>query len=107
MKFDYIVVLVTTPDEKVAEKIGNILIEKKFAACVNIVKDINSIYFWKGKIENDSEALMIIKTRYELFEELSNQIKSQHPYTVPEIIGIPILTGSDTYLNWIDETVYR
>ncbi|MGB9891215.1 divalent-cation tolerance protein CutA [Thermodesulfovibrio yellowstonii] len=100
---DYIVVLITAPNEDEAVKISKILVEEKLAACVNILKDIRSIYFWQGKIEDEQEVLMIVKTKSELFEELEKKVKSLHSYTVPEIIGIKIKKGSESYLNWIIE----
>ena len=103
----YIVVFVTCPDKSVAEKIADGLIKEKLAACVNITGEVNSVYFWKGNIEKDQEYLMIIKTTEELFEKLEKFIKDSHPYTVPEIIGMPIIKGSKEYLDWIDQTVSR
>lgn len=100
---DYIVVLITAPNEDEAVKISKILVEEKLAACVNILKDIRSIYFWQGKVEDEQEVLMIVKTKSELFEELEKKVKSLHSYTVPEIIGIKIKKGSESYLNWISE----
>lgn len=70
---DYIVVLITAPNEDEAVKISKILVEEKLAACVNILKDIRSIYFWQGKIEDEQEVLMIVKTKSELFEELEKR----------------------------------
>ncbi len=103
----YIVVFVTCPDKSVAEKIAEDLIKEKLAACVNITGEVNSIYFWQGNIEKDREYLMIIKTTEDLFVDLERFIKEKHPYTVPEIIGMPIIKGSKEYLNWIDKTVSR
>lgn len=97
------VVLITVPNEDEAVKISKTLVEEKLAGCVNIVKNIRSIYFWKGKIEDDSEVLMIVKTSSDLFEELEKKVKSIHSYTVPEIIGIKINKGSADYLKWLDE----
>ncbi len=102
---EYIVVLCTCPDLDVSEKIANHLVENKIAACVNITSKINSVYFWQGVVERDTEYLLIIKTKSKLFEKLENEIKSLHPYTVPEIIAMPVILGSKDYLNWIDETV--
>jgi len=98
-----IVVFVTAPDEDGAVGIAKSLVEERLAACVNIIKDIRSIYSWQGKIEDDSEVLMVIKTRSELFVPLSKRIKELHSYTVPEIIALPIITGSEDYLKWIKE----
>ncbi|WP_457626206.1 divalent-cation tolerance protein CutA [Persephonella sp.] len=103
----YIVVFVTTPDKDTAEKLALKLVENKLAACVNITEQVKSVYFWQGNIENEKESLMIIKSREDLFEKLEQFIKENHPYTIPEIIALPIIKGSSEYLNWIDETVSR
>ncbi|WP_293446528.1 divalent-cation tolerance protein CutA [Persephonella sp.] len=103
----YIVVFVTCPDKSVAEKIADGLIKEKLAACVNITGEVNSVYFWQGNVEKDQEYLMVIKTTEELFGKLEKFIKENHPYTVPEIIGMPIIKGSKEYLDWIDQTVSR
>lgn len=100
---EYIVVLITTPNEEEAVKIAKTLVEEKLAGCINIIKNIRSIYSWQGKIEDDSEVLMIVKTRSELFEELEKRVKSMHSYTVPEIISMDIKKGSESYLKWLIE----
>lgn len=96
-----IVVYVTAPSEDAAAVIARALIEQKLAACVNIVRNIRSIYSWQGKIEDDDEVLMIIKTQKKHFDALSEKVKELHSYDVPEIIALPILKGSDDYLEWI------
>jgi periplasmic divalent cation tolerance protein len=100
---EYIVVYVTTPNEDEAVKIAKAIVEEGLAGCVNIVKAVRSIYRWQGKIEDDSEALMIIKTKRELFDQLQKRIKGLHSYSVPEIISLPITDGSADYLNWLKE----
>lgn len=100
---DYMVVFITASSEDEAVKISKNLIGEKLAGCVNIVKNLRSIYFWQGKIEDDSEVLMIVKTKAELFDKLSDRVKSMHSYTVPEIIGIEIKKGSESYLSWLNE----
>lgn len=100
---NYIVVLITTPNMNEARKISKTLVEEKLAACCNIVEKVNSIYFWKDKIEDDSESLIIVKTKKDSFPKLVKRVKELHKYTVPEIIAIPIIDGSDSYLSWIDE----
>lgn len=100
---DYMFVLITAPDEDEAVKIGKTLVEEKLAGCVNIIKGIRSIYFWQGKVEDEPEVLMIVKTKTDLFDELEKRVKSLHSYTVPEIIGIKIDKGSEGYLNWLTE----
>lgn len=100
---DYIVVLITAPNEDEAVKISKSLVEEKLAGCVNIIKNVRSIYSWQGKIEDDAEVLMIVKTSSDLFEELEKKVKSIHSYTVPEIIGLQIKKGSEGYLKWLEE----
>ncbi|WP_457639010.1 divalent-cation tolerance protein CutA [Persephonella sp.] len=104
---DYIVVLITCPDTETGRKIAYGLVENKLAACVNIIPGLNSIYYWQGKIEDDSEVLLVVKTQEKLFHQLEKFVKENHPYTVPEIIALPIIKGSESYLNWIDQTVER
>ncbi len=96
-------VLITAPNEEEAVKIAKTLVEEKLAGCINIIKDIRSIYSWQGKIEDEPEVLMIVKTRSELFEELEKRVKSLHSYSVPEIIGLKIKKGSESYLSWLSE----
>ena len=100
---DPIVVLVTCGSEDEALKIANILVEDHLAACVNLVAPIRSIYRWEGKIWNEKEWLLIIKTQKHRFEELEKKVKSLHSYSVPEIISLSITEGSSVYLNWIRE----
>jgi periplasmic divalent cation tolerance protein len=99
------VVFITVDSAKQAEKIANILVEKKLAACVNIVPRISSIYWWQGKIERTNELLLIVKTRKKLFKQLMKEVKSIHTYTVPEIIALPIVDGSPDYIKWISGSV--
>lgn len=101
---DAIVVYVTTTNEEEAVKIARALIEERLCACVNITKGIRSIYHWQGKVEDDSETLMIIKTRKSIFNILVDRVKSLHSYTVPEIIALPIIDGSEDYLKWLSES---
>ena len=100
----YYVVFITTPTEK-GEEIANFIVENKLGACVNVVKEVSSVYWWKGNIEKDKESLLVIKTSAEKFNELVKKVKEVHPYTVPEIIALPIVAGNIDYLNWIDESL--
>jgi len=100
---DPIVVLVTCGSEEEALKIANILVEDRLAACVNLVAPIRSIYRWEGKIWDEKEWLLIIKTQKHRFEELEKKVKSLHSYSVPEIISLSITEGSSAYLSWIRE----
>jgi periplasmic divalent cation tolerance protein len=98
-----IVVLVTCGSEDEALRIANALVEEHLAACVNLVSPIRSIYRWQGKIWDEKEWLLIIKTQKQRFEELEKEVKSLHSYSVPEIISLPIGEGSSPYLNWLEE----
>ena len=100
---DYMVVLVTCGSEEEALKIALALVEDHLAACVNLVAPIRSIYRWEGKIWDEKEWLLIIKTQAKRFDELEKRVKSLHSYAVPEIISLPIEEGSSSYLNWIRE----
>lgn len=102
---DFLIVLVTAPNEEEAAKIANDVVGAKLAGCVNIVRGIRSIYRWQGNIEDDAEVLMIIKTRQEHFKALEMKVKELHSYTVPEIIALPIVEGSEGYLGWLKESV--
>jgi periplasmic divalent cation tolerance protein len=100
---DPVVVLVTCGSEEEALKIANALVENRLAACVNLVAPIRSVYRWEGKIWDEKEWLLIIKTQKHRFEELEKKVKSLHSYSVPEITSLPITEGSSAYLDWIKE----
>lgn len=105
METNYLVVLVTVGQEEEAKKISAEVLSHKLAACVNVIPDITSSYLWKKNIETEGEFLLIMKTKRILFGELMNLIKKNHSYEVPEIIALPIVYGSEEYLNWIDDEV--
>ncbi len=98
-----IVVLVTCGSEEEGLKIARALVEECLAACVNVVSPARSIYRWDGKIWDEKECILVIKTEKEKFGELESKVKSLHSYSVPEIIGLPIVEGSSAYLKWIEE----
>jgi periplasmic divalent cation tolerance protein len=98
-----IVVYITAPNEDEAARIAKAIVEERLAGCVNIIKGIRSIYSWQGKVVDDSEVLMIAKTQRHLFEPLKMRVKELHSYTVPEIIALLIIEGSEDYLNWLKE----
>jgi periplasmic divalent cation tolerance protein len=100
----YGIVFVTAKDADEAERISRGLLARKLAACCNIVKDVRSLYWWQGKLEDAAEALLVIKTRQELFKELVEEVKSLHSYSVPEVVMFPIIEGNDDYLRWIDDS---
>ena len=100
-KDNYIIVFNTCDSADIASSIAETLVSKKLAACVNMVKNIESVYQWQGKIEHTKEILLIIKTRQSLFSQLEQAIKELHNYELPEIIAVPVDTGETNYLNWI------
>lgn len=101
---DKIVVLITAPSEEVAADIARTIVGERLAACANIVKGIRSIYRWEGAVQDDPEALMVVKTQASLFDALEKRVRELHPYTVPEIIAMPIVSGSKPYLDWITDS---
>ncbi|XP_046963190.1 protein CutA homolog [Vanessa cardui] len=101
----YSVAYVTVPNTDVGKTIGHGLVKNKLAACVNIVPQVTSIYEWKDEINEDNEALLMIKTRTSLVDKLTEYVRSNHPYEVCEVISLPIKNGNPPYLKWIGETV--
>ncbi len=98
-----IIVYVTAPEEKDAEMIGAALIKKKLASCVMTIPGIHSQYTWKGKFQHDKEVLMIIKTFDTKYKEAEKTIKKLHCYEVPAILAVPVIKGSEAYLQWSKE----
>jgi len=98
---DKIVVLCTCASPEEAGKIARTLVEKRLAACVNILPAVRSIYRWKDAIEDDPETLLLIKSSRALFNELRAEIEKLHSYEVPEAIAIPIVDGLERYLEWM------
>ncbi len=97
------IVFVTAGSEEEAAKIGQTLVEERLAACANLVPGIRSIYRWKGKICDEREFLIIIKTRTSKFEALQKRVRELHSYEVPEIVSFPISRGLPQYLAWVLE----
>ena len=108
MDRQYVIVMVTVPNQEVGQQIASTLLEEKLVACVNFVTPITSFFSWQGEIERDDEVLLILKSRADLFERhLIPAVEAIHPYDVPEIIALPILTGAEKYLAWIDEVTLQ
>jgi len=99
------IVLTTSGSQEEAQKIARALVERKLAACVNIVPQIESIYRWQGKVESATEWLLIIKTEARAFERLREAIKELHSYELPECVMLEVAGGSGAYLEWIGENV--
>ena len=99
----HIVVFITTSSIDEADKIADVLVGRRKAACVNIVPQVRSRFWWQGKIESAEEALLIVKTRSALLDEVIGLVMANHSYEVPEVISLPIAGGNEDYLNWLDE----
>ena len=104
MKEPYIVVLITATSVIEAQLISTALIENKKAACVNIIPQIDSLFWWQGKLDSAHESLLIVKSKASLLPEIIELVKELHSYTVPEIIALPVIGGNPAYLEWIDES---
>ena len=98
------VVLVTAKDVDEAQRIADKLLKEKLIACANIVKDVKSLFRWEGKIDAAQEVILVLKTRRALFAKLVKTVKMVHSYNVPEIIALPIVSGYNPYLKWIDDS---
>lgn len=101
----YILVLCTCPEDVVAARIANALVEERLAACVNRLSRMSSTYRWEGKVRTETEALLLIKTVDRLRDRLTQRIQELHPYELPEVITLPIEGGSERYLAWLGQNV--
>lgn len=101
--YEFVLVLTTVPDPEKGEEIAKKLVEERVAACVTVVPARASFYWWEGKIEKETECILFIKTKRNLYKELEKELLSIHPYSVPEIIALPITEGFGKYLNWLKE----
>lgn len=104
---EFIVVYVTAGTVEEGERIAAALVDERLAACVNRLSGVRSTYRWKGEVERADEELLIIKTSRDLFERLKQRVAELHSYSVPEIIALPILEGSESYLNWLHEELAK
>ncbi len=101
----YRVILVTAKNKQKARGIAKALIKNKLAACVNIVSSVESLFWWKGKIDSVSESLLIIKSKKVKVPAIIKMVKLMHSYSVPEIISLPVTSGFKPYLKWINESI--
>ena len=99
---DKIVVLSTCASAEEAQRVARGLVEKRLAACVNIIPGVRSVYRWKDAIEDEEEVLLLIKTSRALLEELREEIERLHSYEVPEVIALSVVDGSERYLAWMN-----
>ena len=98
-----IIIHCTCPDIVTAERISRLVVSQKLAACVNQVPNVTSDYEWQGKIKQDNEVLLLIKTETEKFDAISQAIREIHPYELPELIAVPVTQGEPNYLEWIKQ----
>ncbi|NWZ36248.1 CUTA protein, partial [Brachypodius atriceps] len=101
------IALVNCLNEQIARDIARAIMDKKLAAYVSILPKSSALYFWKGELEESTEILLLVKTRTSKIGELSNYVRSIHPFEIPEIISLPIDQGNPLYLRWIEENVPR
>ena len=101
----YIVLLITASNIEEANKIAEVLLNQRKAACVNIVPGVSSLFWWQDKLDSAQESLLIVKTKASLLPEIISLVKGIHSYDVPEIIALPIVGGNQDYLEWIDKEV--
>ena len=106
-KINSYIVFSTVPSRKIARHIAKALIAAQLAACVNVIPHVESIFYWKHKIDHASELLLMIKTQKKCLHKLKAKIKLLHPYDIPEIIGFPISWGNSDYLGWIQKSICR
>jgi periplasmic divalent cation tolerance protein len=100
---DFIIVFVTAGSAGEADHLARTLVEERLAACVNRIKSVKSVYRWQGEVEESEEELLIIKSRRELFPSVEIRVRELHSYSVPEVIALPIIEGSQGYLQWLQE----
>ncbi|SRR6266567_2858673 len=98
---DPIVVLMTAATNEEATRIAELLVNKKLAACVQILPEMQSIYVWKGEVQREKEVLLLAKSTRANFADLEREVRAIHSYETPEIIALPITAGSEPYLKWL------
>lgn len=99
----YILVLTTVTDKEIGHNMARNLVKERLAACATVSGDSKSFYWWQGKISEEQEHILFIKTRAKLYRKLEKKILETHPYEVPEIIALPLAAGYSEYLQWITE----
>ena len=104
---DIVVVLVTVPSAEKAADIARALVEERLAACGNVVPSVRSIFRWEGKVQDEAEALLVLKTARARFPALRDRVLALHPYQVPEVLALPVEAGSESYLAWVGAETRR
>ena len=98
---DTLIVFTNLPDRTSALKLARALVDRRLAACVNVLGEISSVYRWKGEIADETEVALLIKTRATAYAALEAAIKTLHPYEIPEIVAVPVASGLPAYLDWV------
>ncbi len=99
-----LVILITAPTREKAETLGEGLVEKGLAACVNVIPSVTSIYTWEGELCREQESLMLVKSTSSLFSRVTEYVRQNHEYEVPEVIALPIVNGLKEYIDWVRES---
>jgi len=102
---NYIVVFITARDTEEAQKIAKSLLKRRQAACVNIVPEVDSHFWWQDKLDSAKESLLVVKTKDTLLPDIVKSVKKIHSYSIPEITALPIIGGNQEYLDWLDSEV--
>lgn len=102
-----VIILVTVPDGQVAERLARSLVEERLVACVNIVPDLMSLYWWEGSVQSSDEVLMLAKARRGDVDAVAARVRELHPYEVPEVIATEVVGGLDVYLDWVNSETER
>ncbi len=103
MDTDYCVVFITTDGAEQGQQLADALVAKRVAACVNVLPQVKSLFWWQGKVDRADEAMLVVKTKRSLLEGLKQVVEQIHSYDVPEIIALPIIWGSESYLEWLNK----
>ena len=102
-EFVPVVILITTNMDEEAQEIANRLLTQRKAACVNIIPKVRSLFWWKGELDSADEAVLIVKSKASLVDEIVSLVKETHSYEVPEVIALPLIGGNPDYLNWMSD----
>jgi periplasmic divalent cation tolerance protein len=102
-----VVALTTCPDAQTAKALAEAIVQERLATCVNRISGVASTYFWDGRLQDESEILLIIKTSEARVDELKARLKSLHPYELPELVMLPVAGGNEAYLEWVRQGVEK
>lgn len=100
-----VIALTTCADDETSRRIAETLVGERLATCVNRIRDVRSTYYWDGRLQDDSEVLLVIKTTESRLPALQERLKAIHPYELPELVVIPVIGGNEAYLQWVREGV--